>query len=118
MSINISHNQSMGLEGWQRVERIQFGAAHYTVEPHKGQALWFRTAGGSLWQYRVEDADGKVLEEAASTEPYTVYFKRQPLKQRFRTALEPTPETTLPPDLADAQDCLNTLAASRKRGGR
>lgn len=110
--ITITHEKAMALDGWQRIERIQYGAVHYTITPLKGQTLWFRTAGGTLWQYRLEDAEGNTLEEAASTEVYVAYFKRQPLKQRFHTAFESASDA--PSALADAQSILRDLVASER----
>ncbi len=76
-NIQITHEQSLGLQGWQKAERITYGAHSFTVHPIKQETLWFRTAGLSLWQYRIEDADGKEIEAAASTETYTVILHRK-----------------------------------------
>jgi len=76
-NIQITHEQSLGLQGWQKAERITYGAHSFTVHPIRQETLWFRTAGLSLWQYRIEDADGKEIEAAASTETYTVILHRK-----------------------------------------
>lgn len=76
-NIQITHEQSLGLQGWQKAERIRYGAHSFVVTPLKGQTLWFRTAGLTLWEYRLEDADGKEIEAAASTETCTVILYRK-----------------------------------------